>query len=364
MTIIFLAECGSKQQAEFFSRHFDAVSWTLKNSSIKSQCHAEIKQDCEGNWWCTLSVNSINWTPVNRQEANYRYFQILELQNFLREHLKSAPAFRYAFIGEIGEGDLNHLLSDASSNYRATYDYLISSRSSNQFSIPTFVYVLKVGFLLSEILWQQVGSPSKFESLIQGYVWLPPSPTLISGGIQAPPQEVIDQTTVRIAVDPQRAENYNQKGMELIRQRRFVEALANLEQAQKLSPFSPAIHQNKAACLYFLERFSEALQSCDLAINLNPDLSDLVIVYQLKGDIFYAQGQLEEALESFQNSLNLNPDASYAIHPYYQKGLILAKLGRYQEALDTCEFALRLYPNQGEIYELRLEILASFNQDR
>jgi tetratricopeptide (TPR) repeat protein len=89
-----------------------------------------------------------------------------------------------------------------------------------------------------------------------------------------------------------------------------------------------------------------------------------VIVYQLKGDIFYAQGQLEEALESFQNSLNLNPDASYAIHPYYQKGLILAKLGRYQEALDTCEFALRLYPKQGEIYELRLEILASFNQDR
>jgi Flp pilus assembly protein TadD len=43
---------------------------------------------------------------------------------------------------------------------------------------------------------------------------------------------------MQIALDPQRSENYNQRGIELIRQRRFVEALANLEQAQKLYPFS------------------------------------------------------------------------------------------------------------------------------
>ncbi len=33
MTIIFLAECENKQQAELFSRHFDAVSWTLKDGN-------------------------------------------------------------------------------------------------------------------------------------------------------------------------------------------------------------------------------------------------------------------------------------------------------------------------------------------
>ena len=365
MTIIFLAECGNKQQAELFSRHFDAVSWTLKDGNIKSQCHAEIKQDFEENWWCSLSVNVISWTPANRQEANYRHFQILELQILLQKHLESAPAFRYAFIGEIGEDGLNYLLTDSSNDYyTATYDRLVSSRSSNQFIIPIFVYVLKVGFLLSEVLWQQVGSPSRFESLIPGYVWLPPAPTLISGGVQAPPQEVINQTTMRIAIDPQRAENFNRKGMELIGQRRFVEALANLEQAQKLHPFSPAIHQNKAASLYFLERFPEALQSCDFAVSLNPDLADLVVIHQLKGNILYAQGQLEKALESFQNSLDLNPSAFYAFYPHYKKASILAELGRYQEALDACEFASTLYPDQAEIHELKLEILASLNQDR
>ncbi len=107
-------------------------------SNIKSQCHAEIKQDLEGNWWCSLSVTAMNWTPANRQEANHRHFQILELQSLLQKRLRSAPAFRYAFIGEVGEDDLNYLLTDSDNDYTATYDRLVSSRSSNQFTIPVF----------------------------------------------------------------------------------------------------------------------------------------------------------------------------------------------------------------------------------
>ena len=130
MVVIFLAECGRKQQSELFSRHFDAVSWVLKDGSIESQCHLEIKQDFEGNWWCSLSANAIDWTPANRQEANYRYLQTLEIQSLLQGHLKSAPAFRYAFTGEIGEGNSNYLLTDSNSDYKATYDRLFSLRSS------------------------------------------------------------------------------------------------------------------------------------------------------------------------------------------------------------------------------------------
>jgi|GEM_PF-5112903 len=121
MAIIFLVECGSRQQAEFFSQHYHAVSWTLEDENIESKCQAEIRQDFETNYWCSLSVDSIDWTPANQQEANYRYFQILKLEGLLREHLKSAPAFRYAFVGEIGEGDLNYLLSDVSSDHKPEF---------------------------------------------------------------------------------------------------------------------------------------------------------------------------------------------------------------------------------------------------
>ncbi len=361
MTIIFLAECGNKQQAELLSQHFDVVSWTLRDGDTECQCHIEIKQDFEGNWWCSLSVNAMDWTPANRQEANYRHFQILELQSLLQEHLKSAPAFRYAFAGEIGGGDLNYLLTDSSRDYAATYNCLFSSRASNQFRIPTFVYVLKVRFLLSESLWQQVGSPSNFETLIRGYVWLPPAPTLVWGGVQAPPKENINQTEIQVILDPEEAENYNHMGVELTREGRFAEALANFEKAQKLYPFSPIIHQNKAASLYCLKRFSEALQQCDFSIRLNPSLSDLVILHQLKGDIFYEQGQLEKALASFQDSLDLNPDAFYAVHPHSQKALILSKLGRYKESLaPQYEEGLNLL-NSSQ-YAAALDVFNALNQ--
>jgi len=94
---------------------------------------------------------------------------------------------------------------------------------------------------------------------------------------------------------------------------------------------------------------------------LHPEPSDLLITYQLKGDIFYAQGQLDKALESFQKSLDLNPSVAYAIHPYCQKALILSQLGRFQEALDTCEYASMLYPHRAEFYNLKLRIQASLN---
>lgn len=363
MTIIFLAECENRSRADVLSQYFDTISWSLKDSNTKIQCYTEIKQDFERNWWCSLSVNAMDWSPTSRQEANYRHYQLLELQSLLLEQLKSAPTFRYALVGEIGGRDSNYLLDNSSSNYRITYSHLFPSKSSNQFNIPIFIYILKVGFLLSRSLWLQIGSPSKFEPLIDGYVWLPPAPTVVWGGMSPPLKENINQTEVQVMLSPQEAENYDRKGMELVRERRFAEALVNLERAQQLNPLCSGIHQNKAVALYFLERFSEALQHCDFSITLNPSVSNLVILYQLKGDIFYAQKQLEKSLESFQDSLDLNPDASYALHPHRQKVLILEELGRYQEALDACEFALKQYPNEAELHELKLKILASFNQE-
>ena len=358
MSNIFLAECGSRQQAEIFSQHFNRVIWTLKDD-IESQCNAEIKQDFEGNWWCSLSASGIDWTPANRQEGNYRHFQIGELQIYLTEHLKSAPAFRYGFIVELEDKDLNKLLTDSS--WQISYSQLFSCSSSEnpqtKLNIPTLVvYILKAGFLLSESLWQQVGTPSKFEPFIQGYVWLQPSPTVIWGGLQAPPKEVITQTTMRIVLDPQEAENYHQMGSALLRQGRLAEAIANYEQAQKLNPFSPQIHQMKAVALWYMQRLPEALDACGMALTLNPNF---VEAHQTKGDILYTQGKLQEALESFETSLGLNPDDSASYYSYYRKGLILAALGKYQEALVACESALSLNPNQVEAHELRLKILES-----
>ncbi|MEA5531031.1 tetratricopeptide repeat protein [Dolichospermum sp. UHCC 0684] len=361
MSVIFLAECGSKEQAEVFSQHFKGIYWTLEDN-IDSECDAEIRQDFEDNWWSILSASAIDWTPANREEGNYRYFQISELQRHLQEHLKSAPAFRYGLIGEIEKQDLNNLLTD--SDYGATYSHLVSSASSENtqtsFRVPIFVYALKAGFLLSQSLYQEVRSPSNFKPFIQGYVWLPPSSTIISGGIQAPPKDVITGQTMRVFIDPTQAKIYIQQGLELNKQGQFIKALDNLEKAQKLNPFSTEIHRFKAFTLFSLKRLDEALQHCDFAIQFaSPQSESLLIAYQLKGDILYEQGKLEEALEAFNNSLELNPNDYYAFHPFYKKGLILAKLERDIDALNACNIALSLSPKAEAALQLKLGILES-----
>ncbi len=359
MSVIFLAECGSKQQAEVFSQHFEGISWTLIDD-IESECHPEIKQDFEGNWWCSLSATGIDWTPANRAEGNYLHYQIVQLQIIHLQDLKSAPPFRYGFMVELEDKDLNGLLTDSSS--QVTYSQLITRQSSEnpqiKLNIPTlFVHVVKARLILPEILWQQVGSPSNFEPFIQGYVWLPPSPTIISGGMQAPPKDVITEKTIRIVVDPNQAEIYIQQAHELINQGQFIKALDNLEKAQKLNPFSTEIHRFKAFTLFSLNRFDEALQHCDFAIQFaSPQSDNLLIAYQLKGDILYEQGvslgllgRHQEAAVAFDNCLKaqVNPNQRENSSIYHNKASALWNSGNWEEGLACYNMAILLNPDYG-----------------
>ena len=72
--------------------------------------------------------------------------------------------------------------------------------------------------------------------------------------------------TMTITLDPQSAQARHRRGVELTMAGRLEEALAELEAAQQLYPFSYDIQLDKAVTLRFLERFLEALEVCDAAM--------------------------------------------------------------------------------------------------
>jgi tetratricopeptide (TPR) repeat protein len=308
-----------------------------------------------------LSVNSLDWVPANRQEANYRYMQIGELQTRLQERLESAPAFRYAFSGEIKESDLNYLLTNSNREYYiATYNYLISSNPSNQFSVPIFVHLLKLGFLLSETLWQQVGAPSNFEPLMRGYVWLPPAPSLIWGGVQLPPHEVkyeegsnlLNSRQYAAALDvfndltqfmPEFDKAFYCKGLALGNLGRHEEALAAFEAALRLNPTFDKVYNNRDSALYNLGRLEEALESYNTLLASNPDYA---YGYFRKGILLDGLEHYDAALESLNKSIELEPNFAPAHH---SKGIVLDHLGRSIEALQVLEESLRLEPNSPQV---------------
>lgn len=149
MTWIFglSAECGEEYAiAEQFAHHFDNVSWILSNGS-QTQCHADIFQDIEENWWCRICPSEISGVGINTSETAYL---MTELGILLYQRLRSAPTFRYALVGvEVDE-------------FR-TYRELLEETST-----PTFP-----GLVLAGTLWQKMGESTAFRPFSSGYVWKP-----------------------------------------------------------------------------------------------------------------------------------------------------------------------------------------------
>jgi hypothetical protein len=149
MTWIFSlsAECGADRAiAEQFAHHFDNVSWMLSNGS-QIQCHAEIFQDIEENWWCRVCPSGMSEVGIDAPQTAYL---MTELGILLYQRLRSAPTFRYALVGvEVDE-------------FR-TYRELLEESPA-----PTFP-----GLVLAETVWQMIGASTALRPFSTGYVWKP-----------------------------------------------------------------------------------------------------------------------------------------------------------------------------------------------
>lgn len=139
------AECGSdSERAKEFSKHFDGASLNLSNGT-QSQCQVSIFQDIEDNWWCRVCPNNISQLGVDTPETAYL---MTELGILLYQRLLSAPSFRYALVGvEVDE-------------FR-TYNELLEDLPNLTFS----------GLVLALDVWQEAGSPQRFQPFSLGYVW-------------------------------------------------------------------------------------------------------------------------------------------------------------------------------------------------
>ena len=182
----------------------------------------------------------------------------------------------------------------------------------------------------------------------------------------------IEGKTMTVTLDPQTAQARHRRGVEFTISGRLEEALAELEAAQKLDPFSPGIQLDKAVAMRSLGRFPEALEVCDaaLAVLVIPP-GTLLLFHQLRADVLREQGQPEQfqpvaqyqeanaLLESGQpeRALPLFEAATRALPQFYEafhgQGLALGHLGRHEEALAAFAAALRINPTFDKAHDNR-----------
>ena len=154
-----------------------------------------------------------------------------------------------------------------------------------------------------------------------------------------------------LALKPDSAEAFNNRGAALQELKRFGEALASFDRALEFRPDYAGAFNNRGNALEALGRYDEALASYDRALALEPDYADAA---NNRGVVLAALRRYDEALASYDRALALKPD--YA-NPFNGRGVALMALRRFEEALASYDQALALKPDYADAFSNRGNVL-------
>jgi tetratricopeptide (TPR) repeat protein len=131
-------------------------------------------------------------------------------------------------------------------------------------------------------------------------------------------------------------------GLDLERQGKFEQALANYDRALALNPGFIEALNNRGVVLEALNRFDDALASYDRALTLSPDL---VAVIKNRGNVMSALDRPDEALANYDRALALDANDADACNG---RGNVLKKLHRIREAEEMFRRAVLLNPDHAQ----------------
>ena len=126
--------------------------------------------------------------------------------------------------------------------------------------------------------------------------------------------------------------------MALQKSKRYEDALATLKDAIALNPDFAQAYNNRGAIFNELQNHVQALASYDRAIQLNSDYAE---AYNNRGITLSELERHDEALADYERAIALNPDYAEA---YSNRGITLSGIRRYDEALADYDRAIQLNP--------------------
>lgn len=181
-----------------------------------------------------------------------------------------------------------------------------------------------------------------------------------------------------IVLLPEFPNSYVHRALIWIAERRYEQAIEDLNYAQKIVPKDPVILMNLAGALTQIGQVDRAIETYNQAIVERPDAAKLyynrAIAYILKNDrekalsdlnqvitlqpkfadaygnrgvLLRVDGKDEKALADFDAAITLSPrDVKFREN----RADVLSTLGRYSEALDEFDAALKFDPGNPELY--------------
>jgi tetratricopeptide (TPR) repeat protein len=131
-----------------------------------------------------------------------------------------------------------------------------------------------------------------------------------------------------IALHPENPTAWNNLGHKLFRLDDFDRALLAYNHALLLNPESSLVLANRCSALSAMKRYSEALASCELALQGDGHwgFEGEILAWNNRGDVLFNLERYEESLASFERALAINPSHKEV---NYNRTVVLRKLEHY-----------------------------------
>ncbi len=130
-----------------------------------------------------------------------------------------------------------------------------------------------------------------------------------------------------------------QKGIELINQQEYIEAVQFFDQIIEINPNAANSLYYKGFALSQLGRFEQQLISCQRASQIQPNFVEAI---NCQGLALYSLGKYQESLEFYRKTTDIQIDFYQG---YYNLGESLVKLKRFEEALEAFDRAKLYQPD-------------------
>ncbi len=152
-----------------------------------------------------------------------------------------------------------------------------------------------------------------------------------------------------IALDPDFADAYYNRGLAKIHLKEFQEAIEDFDKAITLKPDDIFCYLNRGVARDQLKEFQGAIEDFDKAIDLD---SEYPYSYVNRGIAKARLGEHKKAVEDFDKAIALkSDDAAF----YLNRGIAKARLGEHKKAIEDFDKAIELKPDDAESYSNRGE---------
>ncbi|MEL6139826.1 MAG: tetratricopeptide repeat protein, partial [Cyanobacteria bacterium J06628_6] len=150
-----------------------------------------------------------------------------------------------------------------------------------------------------------------------------------SAGGQVPGWTVLEQQLAAISANPENPTAWNNLGQSLFSLGQISEALLAYNHALMISPDYSLVLANRCGVLSQLEEYQLALQSCDLALQVNHQwgAQGAALAWDNRGDVLFRLEDYQASLRSFEQALTVNPNYQNA---WRNREVVLSQLAKMQ----------------------------------